>query len=486
MQMKTGLIDHGVLQRTERHRSDAAFSGVCSAEGKVAVRVRRGGRLLSGFTRGRRVGQAQGGRFSGRLRGVPTGGPYTVELTIADASGKTAEKLNVRDVLVGDVWILAGQSNMQGCGDIADAHRPHPLVRAFYMDDRWAVARDSIHNVWDAVDAVHLALHGPWPANPVEGVGPGVAFGVEMHRRTGAPQGLIPCAHGATSMVQWDPRLKHLGGDSLYGATMRRVAHNGGRVAGVVWYQGESECDPEAAPHYARRMKELIAAFRRDLGDAGLPFVGVQLSRFIGEGFRPEVWHDIQVQQEQLARRGRVKRCAFVPAIDVSMSNSVHVSGVGCNRLGRRLGQAMDALCRGRRAGPPPIRLRAVRTKSDPITGGTAILVDFGHVAGSLRAAGRPSGFAITDVTGRPMAAIYDIEVCGCRAALRSDLAAAALEGSGLYYGHGLNPYCNITDGLDRSLPVFGPVRIGKPRAVNPKASPVPGGAARGRRAVSP
>ena len=103
-----------------------------------------------------------------------------------------------------------------------------------------------------------------------------------------------------------------------------------------------------------------------------------------------------------------------------------------------------------------------------------------------MRAAGRPSGFAITDVTGRPMAAIYDIEVCGCRAALRSDLAAAALEGSGLYYGHGLNPYCNITDGLDRSLPVFGPVRIGNPRAVNPKASPVPGGAARGRRAVSP
>ena len=102
-----------------------------------------------------------------------------------------------------------------------------------------------------------------------------------------------------------------------------------------------------------------------------------------------------------------------------------------------------------------------------------------------MGATGRPSGCAVTDVNGRLMAAIYDIEVCGCRAILRSDLAVTALEGSGLYYGHGLDPYCNITDGLDRSLPVFGPVRIGKTRAVAPTASPVPRGVAKGSHAVS-
>ena len=40
----------------------------------------------------------------------------------------------------------------------------------------------------------------------------------EMLRRTGVPQGLIACAHGGTSMAQWSPKLKRLGGDSLYGA----------------------------------------------------------------------------------------------------------------------------------------------------------------------------------------------------------------------------------------------------------------------------
>jgi len=174
----------------------------------------------------------------------------------------------VEDVLVGDVWILAGQSNMQGVGLLKHRLPPVDAVRAFYMDDRWAPAEDPIHNLDAAVDSVHVELSGgtrPQPAR-FTGVGPGVAFGQDMFEATGVPQGLIACAHGGTSMEQWDPALKRLGSRSLYGAMLRRFQKNGSRVAGVVWYQGESDANAEAAPHYTRRMKRLVRAMRAGPG----------------------------------------------------------------------------------------------------------------------------------------------------------------------------------------------------------------------------
>ncbi len=100
----------------------------------------------------------------------------------------------------------------------------------------------------------------------------GLSFAVEMVKRTGVPIGLIPCAHGGTSMSQWDPTLKDKGGDSLYGAMIRRFQTIGGKVAGVVWYQGESDASPSAAPKFPTKFEEFVAAVRRDFGQPDLPF----------------------------------------------------------------------------------------------------------------------------------------------------------------------------------------------------------------------
>ena len=117
------------------------------------------------------------------------------------------------------------------------------MVRAFYMDDHWDIAQDPLHTYGQCVDEVHRLLSpgpSPWP-RPLEGVGPAISFGQEMWRRTGVPQGLIACGHGGSSLDQWSPELKSTGSKSLYGATLRRVAKNSGRVAGILWYQGENE-----------------------------------------------------------------------------------------------------------------------------------------------------------------------------------------------------------------------------------------------------
>lgn len=458
MKIEMGLFDHMVVQRNRRNVSEAVFAGTCAARGPVLATVRKGAKALKAFD-GVKVGTAARRKFTGCLKGVPAGGPYTIELAVG------GERLTVRDVLVGDVWLLGGQSNMQGCGLFPRQRLPvDPLVRAFTMDDRWGAARDPIHNMWACVDQVHIDLVGGTrpPKPPADwGVCPGPAFGNEMRRLTGAPQGLIACAHGGTSMKQWDPRRKREGGKSLYGAMVRRLNRNGRRVAGLVWYQGCSDALPGEAPLYTARMRHFVAAVRRDAGDPRLPVAMVQISRVIGWA-SGAAWNSIQDQQRRLPQV--IRGLTVVPAIDLPLDDAIHISGAGQYVLGARLARAMQALRAGRRAGLPPPALKTVTLET--ARGMGVVVVDFEHVAGRLRSGDRPSGFAIVTQSGAHNH--YDIQLDGPRARIRSSLPESELAGAVLHYGYGTDPYCNIGDAAGRPLPVFGPVRLGKARALSP------------------
>jgi len=92
------------------------------------------------------------------------------------------ERLTVKDVLVGDVWVLGGQSNMEGCGRLSEAEMPEPFVRAFFMDDHWGLAKEPLHDLSIAIDPVHTDLNGGVrpAAKTFTGTGPGTAFGNEL------------------------------------------------------------------------------------------------------------------------------------------------------------------------------------------------------------------------------------------------------------------------------------------------------------------
>ena len=212
------------------------FEGASASSGTVEARVLCDGRVVAGFE-WVEVGRARNGRFEGRLQGLPAGGPYEITLRVRD-QGAVSGTCAVRDLLVGDVWLLGGQSQMQGAGFFSENSRlePHAQVRALYMDDRWDVARDPLHNLEAAVDPVRAMIDGgPPTCEPFRQQGPGFSFGLDMQRRAGVPQGLIPCAHGGTSMRQWDPADVEHGGRSLFGAMVRRLRHAGGRVRGAIW-----------------------------------------------------------------------------------------------------------------------------------------------------------------------------------------------------------------------------------------------------------
>lgn len=462
MRILTGLFEHGVLQRNARNVSEAVFTGETESAGDLLVTVRRGSATVKGLG-GKKIGKVARGGFEATLAGVPTGGPYAVELSIVGKDGKPADKLIIKDVLVGDVWIAAGQSNMQGCGLYVHRAKPSNMVRAFYMDDRWDIAEDPIHNLEIAVDPVHNG------GNRVDravigtgGVGPSVAFAKDMHRRTGVPQGVIACAHGGTSMSQWDPALLERGGGSLYGASIRRLRKNGGKTAGVIWYQGESDCNESAGAVYFDRMVELVKCFRRDAKDKALPFVAVQLGRVAG--WEDTSWNRVQDAQRRLM--DAIAHYSITPAVDLRLDDIIHISGEDMERLGLRLAYAMDVLRRGEKAGKPPITFRKIRLETHPRQGTLVVVLEFDHVVGRLRVSknDRPVGFVIGDP--KPMKIVWDIELHGNEVKLNTNFARAALGNKVVYFGFGTNPICNITDEADRLIPVMGPVQIGEQRAV--------------------
>ncbi|NQU11088.1 sialate O-acetylesterase [bacterium] len=466
MKIISGLFDGMVLQRTKRGFCDVVIEGNTTGRGRVIARVTAGRKPVRGLA-GARIGRASRGKVTARLKGIPAGGPYTVALHVRDAAGATSDSLIVRNVYVGDVWILAGQSNMQGCGLLAERLTARRQVRALYMDDHWAAAEEPLHQLYIAVDAVHDAQNmQPPPNGPVTGVGPGVAFGQALQSATGVPQGLLACAHGGTSMAQWDPKLKKLGGGSLYGAMLRRFRRNGGRVAGVLWYQGESDASPDAAKVYTARMTELIRAMRRDFGDARLPVAIVQISRLVSRAWVEEKsWNSVQDQERRLPEK--IRNLTVVPTVDLELNDLIHLASRGQHELGRRLAQAMRVLREGRRAGNPPIALKSIRVEKDT-TGRLMdkLVVEFANVTGRLVSPVRAMGFAL----GEPDVhdCIYRVDLVGNRAILHTGVQEADLAQMQLFYGHGVNPACNIRDEAGRSLPVFGPVPVGKPRAMTP------------------
>ena len=463
MKLTHGLLPGQVLQRDERNSARANVAGTCRTSGALEARVTSAKRSIPWHG----IGTAASRIFNGTLSGIPAGGPYAIELRIRDGR-KAGESVSVDDVFVGDVWFLGGQSNMQGVGRIADAPVPHAMVRAFYMRDEWGLAEEPLHLLGEAVDRVHNEGVRLTPAqaevarrNTLAGVCPGLSFAKAMAKRTRVPQGLVLCAHGGTSMAQWSPSLKAQGGASLYGATVRRFHRLGQPVRGVLWYQGESDASDAPAKVYTDRMKELVAAWREDFGQPDLPWLVVQIGRVVSPGWEQAAWNSIREQERLLP--DVIPHLDVVPTIDLELDDLIHISGTGQVILGERLAAVAGRLVLGDRRAKGAIRLASIKPYvnqggRDPVFNG--IVVNYRNVVGSLRAAGRPSGFAFVDANGSPECVIYKTSVEGSKVILETSVESAALEGLQLAYGCGFDPYCNISDARGMGLPAFGPLSL--------------------------
>lgn len=471
IQVTAGLADYQVLPRDQSDKAAAKVSGVCYPRaGTVEVRLCDRGAPVDGHDWAR-AGKAAGGKWSAELRDLPVGGPYDLEIRLLDGKGKAVAATAVREILVGDLWILAGQSNMQGVGKVSELPPPIGAVHMFTMDDRWAVAREPLHTLFESRDEAHwrglvpkdktleeiLPAHRRAARAPdARSVGPGLPFAWELYRLTRVPIGLIPCARGGTSLEEWSPARKTEGGGSLYGAMLRRAAA-AGRVRGVLWYQGESDTGkPETSGTYLDRFCNFVAAVRSDLNDPDLCFLYVQLGRFIHPSANQDGWD--AVREAQRLAEGKLGRAAVVPAVDGALVDLIHLDTAAQMRVGRRLAlhAARELFGREVRRGP---RLAEVKINEQR----TLVTVRFNDVNGRLRAEGRPTGFSfdLAEEPGKQLPIIVRIDLPEDAPDTVELLLGSKLpEGARLWYARGLDPYANLTDEQDMGMLAFGPVPV--------------------------
>jgi sialate O-acetylesterase len=462
-----GLEPYRVYQRGEDGAAALSFSGLAGGEGAIEARLTSGRRVVEGFD-WRQAGKAGGGAFKAALAGVPAGGEYTVEIRRRDALGNVAEVTDVPNILVGDVWMLAGQSNMEGYGDLIDVEAPSPLVHCFSMAHRWELAVEPLHWLGDSRDPVHYGRRfdgldeesrrqrrAEERRGRKKGAGLGLAFAKHLVEETGVPVGLIAAAHGGTSMTQWDPALEDQGGASLYGSMLKSIRRAGGKVRGVLWYQGESDANPDAAPRFSERFKTFVESVRADLGSPQAAFYYVQIGRFVLDG-ESKHWKSVQEAQRTLWKE--IPGSGVVSVIDLELDDLIHVGTKGLKRAGVRLAKLARRDLFGDKAlqrGPQPAGV-AVED------GGRTLRVRFDGVNGRLLPEGEVLGFSLRKADGAPLATIYKAFVDPERSdTVLLKLQNPAPEGAALWYGDGLNPTCNLVDEEDLAAPAFGPMELG-------------------------
>ncbi|SEF44635.1 protein of unknown function [Bryocella elongata] len=269
----TSPLDYQVFQRSTRLVGTISIQGHAPS-GASRVEVLITGRSVTGPlpSRWQRVAYDRGsGQFHGGLK-TPAGGFYTVQIRIQSHS-QTIETATVAHVGVGEVFVIAGQSNSTNYGEVRQVSETGMVTT--FSGNAWRLANDPQPGVQDN------STKGSFIPS----------FGDSLYRRYGVPIGVASVGHGSTSVRQWLPAgdrvevmptmTKYItvkpdgtlvSDGTLFNGMMERIQQLGvGGFRAVLWHQGESDShQPPAhditAETYRRMMERVIVAARNQAG----------------------------------------------------------------------------------------------------------------------------------------------------------------------------------------------------------------------------
>lgn len=426
------------------------------------------------------------GRWSIYLRPGPAGGPF--EMTVKGippegtaASDPAAESPTViRDILVGDVWVASGQSNMEfpmSRAATAAADLPHadnPRIRLLIVNKR---ASDYPQ---DDADTDGWAVSSPDTAKDFSAVA--WYFAREIEQREHVPVGVIDSTWGGTVAESW-VRLTALGDDAALNPLFasrgkmldkapdsqyqikeeqrqRDEAKAQGKPApdfpwhpplaswgpgllyngmiapltplpirGAVWYQGESNSALERFPLYNRIMRTLIEDWRRQWGVGAFPFLYVQISNF--KSTPREDWASLR--QQQVETLG-LSNTAMAVTIDIGNPGDVHPTDK--IDVGHRLALGARHLSYG----DPVDYWGPMFRQATPE--GAAIRAWFDHAHGLMAKGGEATGFEVAGADEKFYSATVRIEGDTIIAS-SPDVPAPVY----VRYGWANSPQCNLFNG---------------------------------------
>jgi sialate O-acetylesterase len=425
------------------------------------------------------------GQWSVYLPPVEAGGPF--ELTI-----QGNHRITLKDVMVGDVWVASGQSNMEfplkeaihAQAEISGAD--HSGIRLLHVKNKVA------HYPLDDVVAE------PWTSCTSDTVSGFSAvayfFGRHLHEKIGAPIGLIETSWGGTPAEAWTS-LHALSEDSslmpvfaswarmndgeavhqlqrekelsewrravdraktegkqppgfpwepnidsswmpagLYNAMIAPLTRF--PIRGAIWYQGESNASRERAPLYAHLFGTMIQDWRSAWGQGDFPFLFVQLANF--KTGRDAKWPELRDAQRQtlaLANTG------MAVTIDIGTTDDIHPKNK--QDVGIRLALAARAITYGEKIEYSGPLFRQATPE------GSSMRLWFDHVGGGLTAKGGSlTGFEIAGADRKFVPA--DAAIDGATIVVSSPSVSAPV---GVRYAWSDDPRCNLynAEGLPAS-----------------------------------
>ncbi|MDH7602209.1 MAG: sialate O-acetylesterase [Armatimonadota bacterium] len=343
---------------------------------------------------------AKDGKWMVRLKPLKAGGPYTLRI-----SGSNTVEL--KNIMVGEVWIASGQSNMQW-----------PLAQTLDAERAIASANDPLLRLYTVprVPAAEPArdVSGSWVECTPETVKDFSAvayyFARSLRQALNVPVGIIHSSWGGTRVEAWTS-LPVLQSDPDFNESISEIKDYGtnqnhpgalynGMIAplvpyairGAIWYQGESNA--RQAYRYEKRLTNMITNWRKEWGQGDFPFLMVQLAPFGKVVSEPTDSSWAELREAQLMTSLHCPNTAVVVTLDVGDPNDIHPKNK--QPVGERLALAARALAYGEKVDYKGPRLKSAVIKGD------RVILEFTDTGGGLEAVGGPlTGFAIAGADGK-------------------------------------------------------------------------------------
>ncbi|HEU4387219.1 MAG TPA: sialate O-acetylesterase [Blastocatellia bacterium] len=304
--------------------------------------------------------------------------PLRASATPATLTVESRNKIELKNILVGEVWLVAGQSNMQRLlretanGEAATAAADHPLIRLFNVSRQVAFKHAPPPlATWQVCS----------PETVKEFSAAGYYFGVELQRELQVPVGLINSSYGGSQAEAWTPVEYLVASPDLrpcvertkiwdeerprvraeYDAKLKewRAAADKARtdgtrppaqppvpdalreyriaasiydgmiaplipfaIRGAIWYQGES--NEARAEQYGLLLPVMIRAWRDRWGQGNFPFGIVQLPNYRQSKSDPadEPWSHIREAQRRTALS--IPGGGLIVTIDIGEASDIH------------------------------------------------------------------------------------------------------------------------------------------------------------------
>ena len=191
-----------------------------------------------------------------------------------------SEPIIIKNVIVGDVWLTGGQSNMSAAGTKNSVTRFDSLIRNFrVMITSMNTIPKEAGGYWQTEGAVTTI---------------GFDFAKELYKKINVPIGLIDSSISGSNIHVWMPHVTETTWNSYFPSELQsspnanyRLLASGNynamvapfapfAITGAIWYQGEANAKGEHMT-YAYKFKRMIEGWRKAWQQDNFPFYYVQL-----------------------------------------------------------------------------------------------------------------------------------------------------------------------------------------------------------------